>query len=105
MIRIPDRDSNLIEVYMSVCEKKIGSQMILTKRSQGYLPTTVELSREKPTSGSYCQSCSAHADVLVGGARSPVGGRALPTNVGRHQSVGRLNSGSRHRDLDWALPG
>lgn len=32
-----DRDSNLIEVYVRRLREKIGSQMILTKRGQGYV--------------------------------------------------------------------
>lgn len=32
-----DRDSNLIEVYMRRLREKIGSQMIVTKRGQGYV--------------------------------------------------------------------
>jgi len=32
-----DRDSNLIEVYVRRLREKIGNQMILTKRGQGYV--------------------------------------------------------------------
>jgi len=32
-----ERDSNLIEVYIRRLREKIGSQMILTKRGQGYI--------------------------------------------------------------------
>jgi len=32
-----DRDSNLIEVYVRRLREKIGSQMIMTKRGQGYV--------------------------------------------------------------------
>ncbi len=38
-----DRDSNLIEVYIRRLREKIGTQLILTKRGQGYIfndPTT-----------------------------------------------------------------
>ena len=32
-----ERDSNLIEVYIRRLREKIGTQMILTKRGQGYI--------------------------------------------------------------------